>query len=206
MITSTHMLMGALATTRPKMPGWLIALGWAGGFIPDASMFVMAGAARWIMAPGINLWRKPDGLYWVDPWQTLSDVSHSIPLWGVLCLIGYLIWRRSAGWVHWLGLGMLVFSGGALLHSVSDFLVHTDDAHAHFLPFTNWRFHSPISYYQPAHFGREFGVVELAFCIAAAYWIVRQFKQWPVRILAVLMLLPLFGHFGLMYFRPFGPM
>jgi hypothetical protein len=195
------MLVAAFATTRPHMRNWMIFLGWFGGLFPDLPMFLMVGASK--MQGSVNLWRQPDGLYWSGPWQMVIDYAHSLPVWTVLALAGWLMWRRGTDGMAGAGQGLLIFSAGAWLHSISDFLVHTTDAHAHFLPFTNWRFISPVSYYQPQHFGREFSFFELVFCVFAAFWIFRTFRSWTVRSLAVLMVLPVILHTGFVAFRGF---
>lgn len=202
MVTTTHMLVAAFATTRPRMRGWMIFLGWFGGFFPDLPMFVMVGASK-MMAGPINLWRQPDGLYWTDPWKTIIDYTHNIPIWMALTLAGWLMLRRGADKIAVTGQAFLVFGASALLHAVCDFFVHTTDAHAQFRPFTDWRFHSPVSYYQPQHFGREFAVFELAFCVFAAIWLFRSFRSWTVRGLAILMVLPVLLHTGLVGFHAF---
>lgn len=190
MITTSHILMGAVVTTRANMRPWLIALGWLGGGFPDTSMFIMVAASRMGLAGSSNLWRKPDGLYWNEPWSTLTDMLHSIPIWGAIALLGYLLWRRTSGlWVN-VGLALLVFSTGAFLHSIADMLTHTNDAHAHFLPLSDWHFNSPVSYWQRDHYGREFGIFEIFLNVGIVGYLIWQFKQWPVRIIAVLMALP----------------
>lgn len=202
MVTTTHMLVAAFATTRPRMRGWMIFLGWFGGLFPDLPMFLMVGASR-MMDSNVALWRQPDGLYWIDPWKTMTDLSHSLPIWTVLALTGWLMWRRGGAKLAVGGQALLVFSAGAFLHAVGDFFVHTNDAHAQLLPFTDWRFHSPVSYYQSQHFGREFAFFELAFCLFAAFWLIRTFRSWTVRGLTVLMVVPVLLHTGLVGFHRF---
>lgn len=41
----------------------------------------------------------------------------------------------------------------AILHLAFDFPFHHGDAHAHFWPISDWRFVSPVSYWNPDHFG-----------------------------------------------------
>ena len=204
MVTTTHMLMAAFATTRPRMRAWMVFLGWFGGFFPDMPMFLMVGASRMMDGP-VNLWREPDGLYWTDPWKTITDLGHSLPIWTALCLLGWLMWQRGRDKISVAGQALLVFSAGALIHSIVDFFVHTDDAHAQLLPFTDWRFHSPVSYYQPQHFGREVTFIELGFCVFATWWMFRHFRSWTVRGLSVLMIVPALLHTGLVGFHG-GPM
>ena len=40
-----------------------------------------------------------------------------------------------------------------LLHALGDLPLHHDDAHRHFFPFVDWRFISPLSYWNPDHHG-----------------------------------------------------
>lgn len=186
MLTTTHALIGAAISTRPRFRPWQITLGWLGGFFPDASVFLMVGMAR-MSAPGAGgLWRQPDGMYWQQPWQTLSAISNSIPLWAAMCVVGFLLFKKVER-LKGLGLGLLIFGSAALAHVLCDFPVHTDDAHVHFWPFSDWRFHSPISYYQRDHFGGEFSIFEMALNLGLVVYLVTHFRQWPVRILAVLL-------------------
>ena len=50
------------------------------------------------------------------------------------------------------------------LHAAADLLVHADDAHRHLWPLSDWRFASPVSYWDPRHHGAWFAPVE---CVAA---------------------------------------
>ena len=184
MLTTTHVLLGAAIATRPRFKPWQITLGWLGGFAPDASVFLMVGASRMSMANGGNMWRQPDGLYWQEPWQTLSAISNSIPLWLFTLLAGYALMRLVPA-LKPAGVALLIFGAAALVHVLTDFPVHTDDAHVHFWPFSDWRFHSPVSYYQSSHFGTQFRTFEMLLNGALVIYFVVRFRQWPVRILAV---------------------
>lgn len=198
MLTTTHALIAATATTRPYMKPWMITLGWLGGFAPDASVFLMVATARMSSVETPNMWRKPDGLYWQEPWQTFSAISNSIPMWLVMALVGFYLLRKTK--YKQCGMALLVFGAGALLHVLADFPVHTDDAHVHFWPFTDWRFHSPVSYYQHDHFGNIVGPVEMVADIAMAGFLFWRFHQWPVRIMAVLMVVPTFLSLRFLFF------
>lgn len=189
MLTTTHMLIGAAATTRPHFRPWQIMLGWLGAFAPDASVFLMVGVARVSATDGRSMWRQPDGLYWQEPWQTFSAISNSIPMWAVLSLIGFIVMRRSTRFRE-LGLGLLIFSAAALLHVLCDFPVHTDDAHVHFWPLTDWRFHSPVSYYQRSNYGNIVRPLEAVLGLGLMAFLIWRFRSWTIRILAVLMAVP----------------
>lgn len=189
MLTTSHMLIGAAVTTRPKFQPLYITLGWLGGFMPDASVFLMVAASRMSMVEGSNLWRSPDGLYWQEPWQTLSALSNSIPLWALVAVIGFILFKRVER-LKMLGLGLLIFGASALIHVVCDFWTHADDAHMHFWPLTEWRFNSAVSYYQRDHYGGIFRPFEMVLNLALAAFLIWRFKQWPVRLMAVVFAAP----------------
>ncbi len=158
MNTPTHLLTAAALLARPERSArnWAIL---AGALLPDLSIFVLFG---WAQLQGIaqaDIWNK---LYWQEPWQTLGAMSNSIPLWSLL--LAAAIMARSA---------LLAGLGAAgLIHIALDFPVHADDAHKHFWPLTDWRFHSPLSYWDTDHHSRPVMLVEFAICLAcmAALW------------------------------------
>ena len=45
-------------------------------------------------------------------------------------------------------------------HAVADFLTHVDDTRPLFWPLLDRRWSSPVSYYNPLYYGREFMLVE----------------------------------------------
>ena len=167
MNTPTHLLVTGVVFTRAHDGEsdfsrlWQInAVALAGALVPDAFIYVLYVWARLIQGlPETTVWRE---LYWQNPWQLLGAISNSVPLYAGLLAIG--IWRRS--------LLLSIFGGAALLHMGMDFFVHHDDAHRHFWPLTEWRFRSPVSYWDPAHFGATFMVIEAAIgvCCVALLW------------------------------------
>ena len=84
-----------------------------------------------------------DDMYFNSGWAIPITLTHSFILWPLLIAIS-----SYGGWkfLRW-------FSISAFLHALVDFCVHTDDAYRHFWPFSDWRFHSPISYYNPSEYG-----------------------------------------------------
>lgn len=198
MMTMTHMLVAAAATTRSNSTKTQVGLAWLAGCFADLSVVAMVIYARLTGFEG-NMWRKPAGLYWVEPWQFFSAVTNSIPLYAAILLLGYVLYRRAqlgiaqgepaSGGTKW-AQALMIFGGGALLHVLFDFPVHTDDAHVHFWPFTEWRFNSGVSYYQPSNYGNVVGWIQLfigLFCLGV---LIRRFKTWPVIAFAVFLVLP----------------
>lgn len=96
--------------------------------------------------------------YFDPDWQLVVDLFNSFPLIGLGALIA---WRfRSTAW--------LAFFASMALHCVTDLLVHREDAHAHFFPLSSWRFISPVSYWDPRHYGWLVGPLELLLIVGGA--------------------------------------
>lgn len=130
-----------------------------GAVLPDAPMFGFYAWQKLVVRQSENeIWSR---LYFHDSWQLFFDVFNSIPLMLLVIAVS-----------HWLGFRWGVLLGAsALLHLVCDLPVHHDDAHRHFLPFTNWRFASPVSYWDPRHYGLVFMILELAFAVGACVYV-----------------------------------
>lgn len=203
MMTNTHMLIAATALSRPHHKVLALAAVWLGGFFPDLPLVVVVVVGR--LTSTANLWRQPDGLYWVDPWRFFDTIANSLPLFAALMLIGYLAMKFAGPRLAAVGFLLLLFAAGAFLGAVTDLPVHTDDAHIHFWPFTDWRFISPVSYYQPQHYGRIVGGFEIVAGLAMSVYLFRTFQQQAIRILVVLMALPYILEIGvILFFRPRG--
>ncbi len=159
------MLMGAALFGRP-LPRFAVA-GALGGIVPDLPMFAIVGGLR--MA-GYDFEQIFGKLYWEHWWQVANAIGHNFLLWGVLTVVSGLMLSanpfRSYDPTSFPGKRpvrpdaalVFAFSGSALLHSVIDFLCHRNDAHMHLWPLTQWRFRSPVSYWDPNHFGNWFGL------------------------------------------------
>ncbi len=177
------MLAAAAVLTRPGEPLRNAAVLF-GALLPDLSIFVLFGWARLQGIGQAEIWRQ---IYWQEPWQTLSAVSNSLPIWACVMVVALL--SRSVV--------LSVIAGAALIHIGLDFPVHADDAHKHLWPLTDWRFHSPLSYWDSNHHSRYVMLAELALCIATIVVLWKRFSGWLVRTalgvgLVSLALVPLF--------------
>ena len=75
-----------------------------------------------------------------------------------------------------------------LLHTLGDLPLHHDDGHRHFFPFLDWRFESPVSYWDPAHYGLWFSLVEATAVAVAATLLYRyhaSFRPWVLATTAI---------------------
>lgn len=130
----------------------------AGALIPDAVIVVMY---LWHLALG-----TPESIIWSveyyrPGWQAVIDIFNSIPL---ILLAIWLSWKKRSYL-------LLTFFASMLLHTLGDLPLHHEDAHRHFLPFTDWRFLSPVSYWNPAYYGDWVSRIEAAAVFAAAGWL-----------------------------------
>jgi hypothetical protein len=170
MMTPTHLVIGAAALARSGEP-LRNALVVAGALLPDLSIYVLFAWSRGVL--GVSEHEVWDVLYWQEPWQMLSALSNSFPLWGGALVLGLAL--RSPF--------LAAFAGAGLLHLMSDLPVHNADAHVHFWPFTDWRFHSPFSYWDRDHYGGIVSLVELLLMLVLIAVLWRRFRAIWVRAL-----------------------
>ena len=150
MMTQTHMLIGAALFARPGAR-WAGPAALAGALAPDLDVALMWIAERIGGASSCVIFRDR---FWESPWVETQAVSNSALLWALIALAGFLTRDR--------GVALLAFGASGFLHVCGDFLLHADDARAHLQPFTDWRFHSPVSYWDPRYFGRVVMAAEAA--------------------------------------------
>ncbi len=164
MNTYSHFLMtAALDKSLPRVPivkrAFLL-----GSVAPDLPLWILSISSisyyhfiqGWSLRETFNY--IFDELYFYNPfWIASHNFLHS-PI--LLLLALCFLWqsRRHIGsrsrWLFW-------FVVACILHSVVDIFTHADDGPLLFFPL-EWtiRFHSPVSYWDPQHYGREFRVFE----------------------------------------------
>jgi hypothetical protein len=176
MNTQSHVLMGALlfGRTVPKL-AWA---GAAGGVVPDLPMFAIVGFLRLTGHEFEEIFGK---LYWEHWWQVANAIGHNFILWSVLCIFGATLAKSVEAATAERGALLFAFSGSALIHSAVDFLCHRNDSHMHFWPLSQWRFVSPVSYWDPAHFGTAFSLFEAMLGLVMAVLLFRTFRNKFVR-------------------------
>lgn len=208
MNTQTHILLAcsALIPSLDKQPrftriGVVVAV-IAGALLPDASIFLMWGVAKFQGVPESVIWQE---WYYSEFWQQIGAVSNSIPLFLLLAIGAWMAGARPP-WVvgHFSSNAMLrqsenqqsfflspaflilLFAFAALLHTLTDFPLHHDDGHPHFWPLTSWIYESPVSYWDPRHYGRQWLLIEsiLAMTLIVLLW--RRFRRSVIRFVLVL--------------------
>lgn len=158
MNTPSHAILNLAILITPTQPQMTIPIV-LGAVLPDLPMFTMYFWAKFIRGQSeTQIWSET---YFSPFWLNITHSFHSIPL----GLIGILA-------THYLGYWQLeIIFISALLHCCGDLPVHHDDAHRHFLPFSNYRFISPISYWDPKHHGQIVGLVEKLLVLIASIYI-----------------------------------
>lgn len=162
--TPAHLLIGLAVCGRPRVPrSGRLAL--AGSVLPDASLYLLAGAA--LFALQIPAERVFGELYFSDAWQTVFAIDNSALLWGIalLAAVWYRVWPLA------------VFAGAGLLHVATDLPLHAGDGRPHFWPLSDWIYDSPLSYWDSAHHAGVIAPIEALACAIAAWVCARRYTN-----------------------------
>ncbi|MFK7854332.1 MAG: hypothetical protein AB8B79_09480 [Granulosicoccus sp.] len=176
MNTTAHLLVGLACFAKPK-ERLLTTAAIAGALLPDLSLYLLAGVS--IVILGIEPQVVFDELYYSSGWQRVFSIDNSFLLWGALLILGMV--RR----VPWL----IALGGAACLHIATDFLLHNDDARVHFWPLSDWRFFSPVSYWDSRFHANWVAPLEGLVCFGMLLVLFRRFTHHLPRILFALCLL-----------------
>jgi len=150
--TPSHLALN-LALLGRSAPGALALVAFA-AVLPDLPIFACYGIAKWRGIPEATIWTET---YYEPLWQTLVALLHSLPL----GLLGFGIC-----WASGSTLGQ-VFFASFLAHALLDLPVHHSDAHQHFFPLSDYRFVSPLSYWDPKHYARYVALGEVLLVLGA---------------------------------------
>ena len=177
--THTLLALALLSKKGDKRRNWAVVLG---SIIPDAAIYLWAPYQRFVNGvSGEQMWRE---LYFAPPMQNLIAYFNSVPIYGALAVLGYVM--RAKTW----GKLMLFFALAALIHMATDLPVHNHDAYRHFWPFSDWRFISPLSYYERDHHAGWVSLIEAGLAIISIIVLWRRFpKLWVKVTLGLLALL-----------------
>lgn len=145
-----------------------------GGLAPDLGLTLLsAGAVVWFPARrGWDLATTFEHVYgtlfFEDPgWVVAHNTLHAPLVLAALGAVGHAGRRTTVGrWVR-------AFAAGCALHTALDIPTHVDDGPLLLFPF-DWstRFHSPVSYWDPAHHGDVLGPIDLGITVLLGGWLV----------------------------------
>jgi len=189
MRTLSHLLVTAGLGDRLQKRGSPVHLKafLAGSVLPDLALalltagYVIANAGARAAQPGADrLMDSYHALYFNNPlWIVSHNLFHAPFVIAVLFLAGVLAERRGLRWapaLRWLALGLA-------LHSAVDILTHHDDGPLLFFPFDwRYRFPSPVSYWDRAHYAGIFTVFEYGLdLLLVAYFALKGAHTWLAR-------------------------
>ena len=149
MNTPAHLIFGLTAFGKAGKPAATTAA-FAGALMPDLSLYVLSIVHLFILGTSPEI--VFGELYYSDGWQSIFRIDNSMILWGIALAVGAML--RSPV--------TIALCGAALLHLGFDLMLHNDDGRAHFWPLSNWVFLSPVSYWDPDHYGNIAGAIEVA--------------------------------------------
>ena len=181
MNTQGHIILNLAILGQGKRPTltWPIIIG---SFLPDAAMFVFYAWARGAGFPDRVIWRD---LYYQPFWQDIFAIGNSIPL--TLVGLGVALWQRRPRWA--------ALCGSMILHHLEDLPLHHDDAHRHFFPLSDYRFISPVSYWDADHYGAYAAFGEMVLVAIASYFLcLRVRSRWGRGLLIAANLAYLVGY------------
>ncbi len=138
MISPTHTLLALAALSKPGETKRNTAV-FAGSIIPDLAIYLWAPYQS--IVNGVSSKEMWGELYFEPPMQNLIAWFNSIPIYALFAVIGYIALGKTWGKL------LLFFALAALIHMATDLPVHADDAYRHFWPLSDWRFYSPLSYW-----------------------------------------------------------
>lgn len=199
MMTQTHFLVAAALLCRPERSARQNIAILAGAFAPDAALYTLF---VWAMVTGIPQDQLWDVVYFAEPMTTFTAIFNSAPLYVAITITGIALVRPASvelagphapdtpvGFGRFLAPSYtnmaLLFGLAALTHLAADLPVHVEDAHPHFWPVTDWRFVSPVSYWDPRHFGGQFAIFEALLGVVLSVIVFRRFSAWWVRALTI---------------------
>ncbi|MEM0985374.1 MAG: cobalamin biosynthesis protein CobQ [Pseudomonadota bacterium] len=177
MMTQTHLLVAAAVLARPGTPRRNAACV-AGALAPDLAILALFG---WAVAAGIpqsTLWGET---YWRAEWQSIFAIANAVPVYLALLGLSFCLVRPKDGRGRFQTLPA-VFALAALLHVAGDLPLHHDDAHVHFWPLSDWRFISPLSYWDRDHHAGLIAPLEALFGMALSVVLFRRFQARWLRI------------------------
>lgn len=179
MNTPAHLIIAAALYARPeKAPKdgnrHRTAAALLGGFLPDFSLYFGFVWAVFILGRSPDVFFRTD--YYRPEVQMIMAIDNSVFVWGAV--LGLALWMRREI--------LAICATTALVHIALDFPLHNDDGRAHFWPLSDWVFVSPVSYWDPAHYGNIVAPLEALLCVVLLVVLFRRFHGLAARAVIVL--------------------
>jgi hypothetical protein len=154
-----------------------------GSILPDLPMFLFFFYYTFLGVAQETIWGE---LFFRQDWQALFNMFNSLPLFLVVVLTAIIIKNKS----------VFVFGIAAIMHFVGDMFLHQEDGHAHFFPLSEYKFHSPVSYWNPEYFGGIFSIFETLLILALSVPLWKGLKnKWARTLIIIVNLFNIFSWF-----------
>lgn len=148
-----------------------------GGLLPDLSLYLMASYSLFVLHLSTDT--VFGQLYFSDSWQLVFSIDNSFIIWGLLFAIAI---KAQRGF-------FIALTGAALVHLLCDITLHNDDARAHFWPLSDWRFFSPVSYWDTNHHAAYVAPLEGLMAALATVYLLSSEQHFSVKTGMMLLLL-----------------
>lgn len=145
-----------------------------GALFPDTPTYLFFIVCGLILGySGEVIWEE---MYFNSGWSIPITLTHSFWLWPLLIVISSYF---GLAFIRW-------FSISAFFHALVDFLVHTDDAYRHLWPFSEWKFHSPVSYYRASEYGNWISAFDSVLVLGLLTYLYTKYTgMWRVLIISI---------------------
>ncbi len=146
---------GALGATFPDLPAF------AGTAYYVGTAYLIEG---WSSMHSEELL---DAIYFHGPFGSTGSALHSaVPVVALL-----ILYRVTGMHRHDRRRILLWFLLGWFGHTIADFLTHVDDTRPLLWPISDWKWSSPVSYYNPLYHSQEFFVVSHGLILLIISWL-----------------------------------
>lgn len=182
MNTPGHVAVNFILLGRKGKKQWSLPIV-MGALMPDIPIYLFYFYQKLII--GLSERTIWSDIYFRPSWQNLFDAFHSFPITLTCCILTFL-----SGRTVW-----SVFFFSMFLHSLCDLPLHSDDAHRHFFPLSDYRLFSPFSYWDPHYYGRLISTAEflLVLCFSLIIWY-RDSTKWHKAVPVFVISFYLFGY------------
>ena len=181
MNTPAHAITNLLLLGRRRDRGEILAVT-AGSLLPDMPIIWFYFQEKVLRGtPEMVIWQES---YYRESWQVFFDLFNSLPILGLLFVAAWSFEsHRSPARPGRDGARSLrLLFASMAVHAACDLPLHNNDGHRHFWPLSDWRFESPLSYWDPEHYGLWFALAEIALVVVGSIWLFRHYRQRLGRI------------------------
>lgn len=174
--------------TTPELRPYVLL----GAVAPDLPVLAFYFVCRFVLGlSDETIWQD---VYYEDRWFNVFATFHSLPVTLAVCGLGLALQ------IPWLTL----LAASMVLHNLADFPLHAKDAHRHFYPLSNYRFKSPVSYWNPRFWGRVAAAGEVLILVACSAYMYPRLVNWWAKAAVLSVDIVYVGCYAAFYLGPYG--